>query len=248
MIAFEKYCKLSTFLEKRTHEIWVHENEERIKKGEKELNGYEYSYSIADWFYTNMDDLTIYYAFNFSFLKNISANIPQAVEKLNNLFGTGNAQDVLDALYQISKTNSRKDEYIAFIRNLACCYVLFEDNDCLQKHILRIDMFRKLDVNKSDPTVKDFIGGMLHALKHFSINGKSLSTGKEINDKTDISQILDILPRIALAFVECIKNTPHKDCIAIPYKDTYYLKCGFYHEKNTDVYYLNTCFITDKDK
>ena len=246
MISLEKYNKLSILLKERTHEIWVHENEERIKKGEKELNGYEYSYSIAEWFCTNMDDLTIYYAFNFSFLRNISSNMSQAAEKLNNLFGTGNAQDVLDALYQISKTNLRKDEYIEFIRNLACCYVLFEDNDCLLNHILRIDMFRKLDVNRDDPTIKDFTGGLLHALKHFSINGKSMSTGKEINDITDISQVSEILPRIALAFVECIKNTPLKDRIAIPYKDTYYLKCGFYHEKNTDVFYLNTCFITDK--
>ena len=248
MITLEKYTSLSSSLEKKAHEIWKHENAERLKKGESGLNGYEYGYSIADFFCCTHNNLTIYFAFNFSFLKNISANIPQAVEKLNNLFGTGNAQDVLDALYHISKTTLRKDEYIEFIRNLACCYVLFEDNDCLLNHILRIDMFRKLDVNRDDPTIKDFIGGLLHALKHFSINGKSLSTGKEINDITDISQISEILPRIAYALIECINNNTPPNCITIPYKDNNYLKCSFYHEGITNVYYLNTCYITDKEK
>ena len=246
MISLEEYNKLSSFLEMKTHEIWAHENEERLKKKEQELNGYEYGYSIADYYSVKKGDSTIYFAFNFSFLKLISVNIPQAIDRLNCLVGTGNADDLLNALYQVSQTIFKKDEYIDYVRNLSCCYIIFEKQKSIQDSILRVDMFRQLDDNKNNPFVKDFTGGLLHALKHFSMNGNNLSTGKEVNGITDISQISDILPRIASAFVECInKNNSN---VTIPYKDNNYLKCGFYHEVKTNVYYLNTCFITDKDK
>ena len=246
MISLEKYNKLSGFLEKKTHEIWVHENEKRLKKYDQELNGYEYGYSIADYYSVKEGDSTIYFAFNSSFLKLISVKIPQAIDSLNDLFGTGNANEVLNALYQVSQTKFEKDEYIDYIRDLSCCYIIFEKQDSIQDSILRLDMFRQLDDNKSNPFVKDFTGGLLHALKHFSMNGNNLSTGKEVNDITDISQFSDILPRIASAFVECANS--NNSNVTIPYKDNKYMKCGFYHEERTNVYYLNTCFITDKDK
>lgn len=246
MISLEKYKTISAILEKKTHEIWKHENEERLKKHEQELNGYENGYSIADCYSVKEGDSTIYFAFNFSFIKLISVRIPQAIDRLNYLFGTGNANDVLNAIYQVSQTEFEKDEYIEYIRNLSCCYIIFEKHDGIQDSILRVDMFRQLDNNKSNPFVKDFTGGLLHALKHFSINGYNLSTGKEVNETTDISNISNILPRIASAFIECINS--NSSSVTIPYKDNNYMKCGFYHELITNVYYLNTCFITDKDK
>ena len=248
MVSLEKYNLISAFLEKKTHEIWKHENEERLKKNEQKLNGYEYGFSIADCFCSNYSDLSIYYVFDFSFLKNITVNIPLATKELNKLFGTGNATDVIDALYQASSSPLEKNEYIDYIQNMACCYIMFEEKDCLQDYVLRIDMFRKLDDSRTQPLFKDFTGGLLHALKHFSIGGNSLSTGNENNETTDVAQISELLPQIALALVKYRDNVPNGSSITLPYKNDKYMKYCFYLEETTNVYYLNSCFITDKAK
>lgn len=72
-----------------------------------------------------------------------------------------------------------KQDYIKFLTGRACCYVVYQDNGIFSD-ILRIDTFRSTMPNKEDPTKIDFVGGLLHTLKHFSIKDQNLSTGTYI--------------------------------------------------------------------
>lgn len=52
-------------------------------------------------------------------------------------------------------------------------------------------------LHKNDPLKSDFVGGLLHVLKHFSVEGKNLATGNDINNVFDIGHIIYL---IAMAF------------------------------------------------
>ena len=60
MISVEKYSQISSILETRTKRIWEYENESRKLKGEKELEMYQYGFSIADCYNTSADGITLF--------------------------------------------------------------------------------------------------------------------------------------------------------------------------------------------
>lgn len=63
--------------------------------------------------------------------------------------------------------------------------------------VLRIDLLRAIKPNKKIPGKNDVVGGLLHVLKHFSLDGKNLATG---TDKNDVFDVMHIIYLIAMAF------------------------------------------------
>ncbi len=238
MISVEKYSQISSILETRTKRIWEYENESRELKGEKELEMYQYGFSIADCYNTSADGITLFFVFNYSFLNIVSNKILSAIDKYPNSFGTGNAQDVINALYNLSNMGYTLEDYISYLQDFACCYILYEEKQKMSPSVLRVDLLRYLKDNETTQK-KDFVGGLLHSLKHFSKDGRNLSVGEDIND---VSNMEDILFYIGRAFVECERNKPKDNIVEILIKDDKYMRFVFYYDTDKDTYFLNTAF------
>ena len=238
MVSEEKYRQISSILEKKTKIIWEYENKSRIVKGEKELEMYQYGFSIADCFNATADGITFYFVFNYSFLNIVSNKILSAIDKYPSSFGTGNAQDVIDALYKLSKMGLSQENYISYLQDFACCYILYEYNNAMCNNILRVDLLRYMKDNETTHK-KEFVGGLLHSLKHFSKDGKNLSVGKDVND---VSKMDDILIYIGRAFIECGQNKPKDNTVEILIKDGKCMRFAFYCDTEKETYYLKTAY------
>lgn len=238
MISVEKYSQISSILETRTKRIWEYENESRKLKGEKELEMYQYGFSIADCYNTSADGITLFFVFNYSFLNIVSNKILSAIDKYPNSFGTGNAQDVINALYNLSNMGYTLEDYISHLQDFACCYILYEEKQNMSPSVLRVDLLRYLKDNQTTRK-KDFVGGLLHSLKHFSKDGRNLSVGEDIND---VSNMEDILFYIGRAFRDCAQNKPKDNTVEIPIKDDARMRFAFYYDKDKDTYYLKTAY------
>ena len=238
MISIEKYKMISPVLKRITQNVWACENETRKKKGEIELNLFQEGYSIEECFTYKMDNIVFYFACNYSFLKVVENNLLAARKKSPELFGTGDAQHILDALYKESGQYCSIEEYSEYLRNYACCYVLLEtSNQGLSSSVLRIDLYRQLFLNKKNPGDLEFIGGFLHILDHFSIDGKNLATGNDINDISDID---DVFIYIVKAFLNCEGKKEKEIKVKVQMKTGKLLKCVFFWDNEKGVYYLTT--------
>ncbi|MEJ7626196.1 MAG: hypothetical protein WKF35_04995 [Ferruginibacter sp.] len=58
---------------------------------------------------------------------------------------------------------------------------------------MRIDLFRHLKANANGKN--DFVGGLFHALKHFTHSGKALSTESQNNDIPSLEYLLVFIAR-----------------------------------------------------
>ena len=85
---------------------------------------------------------------------------------------------------------------------------------------------------------------MLHILKHFSIDGKNIGTGTDINNVFDVNHLVYL---IAMAF-RLKKKSDKCNYEAIQQFDTYAMHASFYRNPTTNVYYLNTYFKKKKRK
>ncbi len=238
MVSEDLFRQISSILEKRTKKIWECENTNRKLKGEKELEMYQYGVSIADCYNTSADEITLFFVFNYSFLNIVSNKILSAIDKYPNSFGTGNAQDVINALYNLSNMGYTLEDYISYLQDFACCYILYEEKQNMSPSVLRVDLLRYLKDNETTQK-KDFVGGLLHSLKHFSKDGRNLSVGKDIND---VSNMEDILIYIGRAFRDCAQNKPKDNTVEIPIKDDARMRFAFYYDKDKDTYYLKTAY------
>ena len=59
------------------------------------------------------------------------------------------------------------EDYISYLQDFACCYILYEEKQKMSPSVLRVDLLRYLKDNQTTRK-KDFVGGLLHSLKHFS--------------------------------------------------------------------------------
>ena len=237
MITKERYEKIEPILKMITQKVWQYENDERNKKGDTILEMYQEGFSIDECFNLKINNILFYFVCNYSFLKIVEKNLLSSRKNFPELFGTGDAQTIIEALYKESGHQNSIDEYREYLRNYACCYILYETGDTLSPNVLRIDLFRILKENKNNPLKMEFVGGFFHILDHFSINGQYLATEK---DKNEVSEIDDILIYIAKAFLnrEGIKEKETK--VTIQMENGKPLNCVFFWDEAKEVYYLTT--------
>ena len=111
MLDRQEYDDLMSYLKPVFKKIWAHENDERQKVG-KSLDAFQFGFPINNiWLYlTENDEEKFYIIFNVSFFSMISDQIKQAQTQYPENFVTGNADDVMDALYQVSNYKGLGDK------------------------------------------------------------------------------------------------------------------------------------------
>ena len=166
----------------------------------------------------------------------INEILPIATNKFPERFGTGNAKDVISAIHEIHQWFDL-ERYIESLKTENFCYVLEIVDNGISDKILRIDLYR--DVKPNSESKFDFVGGIFHCYKHFSLDGKPLSTSNEIND---LKYPKELLHKIAEAFfVHNLTNSEAKTYITEIEIDTKYnLKLVFYFEEYTRVNFIKT--------
>lgn len=153
-------------------------------------------------------------------------------------FGTKNANDVLWAFFEENPLGDF-EWYKEFLRNEEFCYVIENVKGVIQDKILRIDLFRQLKIDKKNNL--EFIGGLLHCLKHFSFNDKPLSTHKANHN---INSIESLLIQIALVFFNYeIKNCIGNDKYLLEIKhEEMEIRFIYYKEAKSNVYFINSIY------
>ena len=124
-----------------------------------------------------------------------------------------------------------------FLVNEQFAYVIEMKDGEVIKRVLRIDLFREMKLNEKGKL--EFVGGIMHAAKHFSVNDINLATG---NDKHNIPGPEDII-RLAVEAFFVAPGIPEKQntiVSRVSIDDKYDLKFVFYHEVVTDVYFIKT--------
>lgn len=240
VIRKQEYAELMEFLEPHLKALWDHENKERIKKGKEVLNVFQFGFSILDIYPYKIDDnIQFYMIFNSTFLNLIYRGVEKAFEEYPDKFGTGNAQDVIEALYNVSAYQrfGSIDDYIQFLTDHLCCYIVYRENGIFSDNILRVDLLRQILPSKDNDAKNDFVGGLLHTLKHFSIDNQNLSTGTYVHNIFDIHHLMYL---IAMSF----RLRTGEGC---KYKAVQELSDGkmlafFYREPETGIYFLNSYY------
>ena len=239
-ISMDKYQEIEKFLKEKTRLLWEHENKVRNEKGKPELNMYQEGFSITNYYCCNEGNTAIYFALNDSFEVNVFYRIYKAISIYPNKFGTGNAEDVVKALFKANDdTFLSPDEYMTYIANFACCYIIYETDSGFSNDVLRIDMLRSLMNKKDTPELKEFVGGLLHALTHFSFNGAPLSTERKGADIPSVGITLNWIAQSFLSkHVEDGKRLCDYESIVDINGEKY--RFHFYKEIETGIFFLKT--------
>ena len=119
MISVDKYNTISSFLKKITSKVFEVENNNRKEMRETELCLYQEGFSIEECFTYKIGSIVFYFACNYSFLKIVERSILAARKKYPELFGTGDAQSIIEALYKESGHQNSIDEYCEYLQNTA---------------------------------------------------------------------------------------------------------------------------------
>lgn len=241
MISHEEYDALMAFMNEHIINLWNHEN--TVRAEEEQLTYTQTGFSICDIIKYHVEEgICFYLVFNSTFLRIINNDLPNAIRLYSDKFGTGNACDVIAGLYLVSGFPPfySANEYGEFLSNKPC-YVVYNINGEFYNNILRIDLFRHLRPAKNAKNNEmEFIGGLFHALKHFSMNGVNLSTGKDINDTFDVSHVVYL---IAMAFRLKYEEERGYGAEQELYQKEKVLQYGFYKEEESGVFFLKTCHL-----
>ncbi|MCD9575071.1 hypothetical protein LUU93_08845 [Flavobacterium sp. SCIV07] len=166
----------------------------------------------------------------------IERNLRIASTKFPKKFGTGDAKDVIEAIYDLEPWFDL-ERFIETLRTEQFCYAIEVINGKINEKLLRIDLYRDIKANKNGGF--DFIGGIFHCYKHFSFEGKPLSTSKEINDIEHPKELLfKIIKTFFLGNITIVDELTSYSEIEINEKEK--LRLVFYYEKNTEVFFVKT--------
>lgn len=231
-VTSNEYKEISDIFQKEMKAIALHEGKNSWYGGVPKKN----------CFVRKLDEsILLYQMFTPAFVTFISEVYLNALNNHQELFGTGNAKDVIHALYLESNARDWDEErYIEYLSNEIFCLLICKNKDSFCKDVLRIDLFRKLDKSKKVPGSYEFTGGLYHALKHFSIEKKSASILP--NQKVDLYDIEQLIWPIAHAFYRGTwsngnrKNTYETSIIYLD--KTFTLK--FYKEDSLNVSFINS--------
>ena len=184
-------------------------------------------------------DGRIFYSVQINTFKVIADEFLLVAQRLTpEKFGTGEAYDVIEAIRLVNPIFELQ-RFSEFLSHEICAYVFEAENGAVVDRMLRIDLFRHLKPAKTGKN--EFVGGLLHALKHFSKNGINYSTGKSGHE---IAHPQSLVREIIAAFfsLQGTFETPSQYVVLKPYDEEYNLKFVFYQEENTGVFFLNTVY------
>lgn len=227
-----EFKEISDIFQKEMKAIALHEDKDSWYGGVHRNN----------CFVSKLDEgILLYQMFTPAFVPFISEVYLNALINHQELFGTGNAKDVIHALYLESNArNWDEARYIEYLSKEVFCLLICKNKDSFFKDVLRIDLFRDIRESKTSKGNFDFVGGIFHALKHFSIEGISASISP--NQKVDLYDVEQLIWPIAHAFYIGTWNNGNR-------KNTYessikYLgknfTLEFYKENSLNVSFVNS--------
>lgn len=172
-----------------------------------------------------------------------------AVERFPERFGTGRAEDVIQALYDVAP-EGRLEDFTNFLQTEQFCYILQIENGVLTDRILRVDLFRQIKPTEGGGT--EFVGGVFHALAHFSCITESgsipLST-RPANDNIHPRHILHVLTRAFYIHFDSGKHvSENRYEVRESLNERNDLIFAFYYEVKAAVFFVKTVFVGKKPK
>jgi hypothetical protein len=235
LVTIEEYDVLKPIIKQEMIALAKHENK----------NSYTTQIAINSCYVRNLNkDMQLYQIFSLGFLPVIEHDYLAALKDNSECFGTGNAKNVIHALYlQAQKHNWIWDEerYEEYLSNEIFCLLLCKKNGIfLRDRLLRIDLFRQIKESQKRPGCYDFIGGIFHALHHFSIGEQCASIFP--NQNVLLYDVEQLIWPIAKAYYEgCWRNGKYPNTFET---DTIYLEKNmtleFYNEEDRHVSFVNS--------
>lgn len=227
-----EYKEISDIFQKEMKAIALHEGKDSWYGGIHKNN----------CFVRKLDDhILLYQIFTLAFVPFISEVYLNALNNHQELFGTGNAKDIIHALYLESNArNWDEARFIEYLSKEVFCLLICKNKDSFCKDVLRIDLFRDVRESKTSKGNFDFVGGIFHALKHFSIEGLSASIYP--NQKVDLYDIEQLIWPIAHAFYRgtwCNGNRKNTYESSINYLGKSF-NLEFYKEDSLNVSFINS--------
>lgn len=236
-ISKEEHLELMAFLSDKAFQLYAHEVKMAIQKGQEPKNVYQGIFNIQQCgALDRSNDTTYYVVFTRSFLNLTRKFIPELTEKEPDVFINRDANYILEKLNVISgysKFNKDAKDFLKYISNETCVYVVAKVDGIFEDKVLRADLCR--GVRYIDSQRQEFYGGLLHAAKHF-----------HISDINAVDSTYDLERLLSLSMLAYKKILPDKDkkvySICLPYDNKHSLQFSFYKEEFTNVYYINTIY------
>ena len=166
-LSIEEYRQASTFLKEKCFILWGIENAHGIPRGHAQT-GFPLVLSRVQKI-SNEDEIIVFV--NNSFRRHIN-EYEKAFRADKTIFHKGNANQILSSMYNNSiekESNIAFERYVENVRTETCSYIIHKKENDFDDIILRTDTFRMIKVNGNE---SDFIGGLFHALNHFTIDEK----------------------------------------------------------------------------
>lgn len=223
------YNTVRYFIENKSFNLLKHENKNFAKV----------AFPIQNFSLQQIEGRTFYLVETNVFKEIMQGVLIEALNMYPEKFGTGNALNVIEAIHLIEPIFDFEN-FVEFLRTEQFCFVIECDNGTIKDEVLRIDLYRHLSKKKDA-----FIGGIFHALKHFSYIGKNLSIGKDINDITSIDQIIGIAIK-GFFFSKKEAVNKKKFISRVHLNDSYDLKFAFHFEEKPGVFFIDTIFKKTK--
>lgn len=108
-------------------------------------------------------------------------------------------------------------------------------------HILRIELFRQIDILKNDESKNEFTGGVFHSFKHFTYQGVPLSTKKENKEINHPKSIIEFLIQ-GFFFTQLKMKSVNKYISTVNLQNGKNLFFSFYKESITGIFFVNTVY------
>lgn len=226
-----EYRVLRSYLEKKLSKLAHHEKKDISTIALPQKNFHPFTINTKDFFSIETNEYN----------QIIDKKLLDIKSKSIELFGTGNAYDIIKA-FHLNENFLDLDFEKYYLQTEQFSLIINRNENYIPSKILRIDLFRGLNVNKTSNKKYDFTGGLLHTLKHFCKDHTPLSTGNERREIDYISDII-LMATVALFNYDLIAaKEKNKFTCMFEYKNYGKFKASFYFEKNSEIYFLNTIF------
>ena len=236
MLPIELYKEVSAFLEKKCLKLWKHEN----TKNGIYRNYAQTKFSINNIEARNLPDGSVIFIFENNVFRNYIRDYENAMYNSNYSLDRENADDILNAMYDVSFATSMGttiERYIEHCKYETCSYIVRMDQKGFDDNILRLDLFRKIDPNEQKG-INTFTGGLFHALNHFNLD-KNRKGHRDYIYGIENIQVL-----CARTFFIKTKSADKKNTIA---NDKNIKFVFFTEQEDSNVSFLLSVYIDDKN-
>lgn len=162
----EEYKTASALLKSKCFTLWKVENEQGGIQRDFAHTGFPINLSYIQKI-SNDDSIVVFE--NTAFARYIE-EYQKAFRKDKSVFHKGNARVILSLMYDFSIEKTARCSFEHYIHNVcteSCSYIMHQTRGEYDDVILRTDTFRMIIENENGA---DFIGGLFHALNHFTID------------------------------------------------------------------------------